>query len=317
MSAYEEDLYEDLAYDDVEGAADLYDEYDEFDEFDEFDEDEFDEFDEMDMFAESGFDEFDEDDEFDEFDAYSEYDDYEEMDEYDEFDVFDEDEMDELFAYALGAEDTDEFFKRLFKGVKKLARKALPVLKKVGKGIGSVSRIAGPILSKIPHPYAQIGGRVAGILGKLMADGASEDELMDAMAEYAARDPRALPVVATLAARTLVKRNGARMSKPARKQVVKQMNAAAKTLVARRGKKAIRALPRVVKSVQRKTAARRVPTMVKPKIVRRTVVKVVRSPAIVKKLSRPSPAAVRVVRRAVRDIQYTTRGPARIRIRPL
>jgi hypothetical protein len=304
MSAYEEDLYDDLAYEDIEGAADLYDEYDEFeeDEFDEF-EDEFDDF--------EAFDDFDAYDEMDEFDGYDEYD---ELDEFDDFDLYDEDAMDEMFAYALGAEDTDEFFKRLFRGIKKIARKAAPILKKVGKGIGSVSRVAGPILSKIPHPYAQLGGRVAGILGKLMADGASEDEMLDAMAEYAARDTRALPVVATLAARSLVKSKGARMPKAARKQAVKQMKSAAKTLVATRGKKAIRVLPKVVKSVKRKTAGRPVPASVKPKIVRRTVAKVVRSPVIVKKLSRPSPRGVRLVRRAV---HYTTAGPSRISIREL
>jgi len=54
MSAYEEDLYDDLAYEDIEGAADLYDEFDEFDEFDAYDED--DEFDDFDL--------YDEDDEF-------------------------------------------------------------------------------------------------------------------------------------------------------------------------------------------------------------------------------------------------------------
>lgn len=306
MAAYEEDLYDDLAYEDIEGAADLYDEYDEYDEFDE---DEYDEYDEMAEF--DGYDEFDE---YDELEAYDDYDGFDEYDEFDDFDVFDEDDMDEMLAYALGAEDTDEFFKRLLRGVRKVAKKATPFLKKFAKGVGSAARIAGPILNKIPLPYAQLGGRVAGVLGKLLADGADEDEMLDAMAEYAAKDQRALPIVATIAARNLVKSKGAQIPKAARKRVVKQMKSAAKTLVASRGKKAIRALPKIVKSVKRKTAMRRVPATVKPKIVKRTVSKVVRSPVIVKKLARPSPKAVHQVRKAVR---YSTSGPARISIRPL
>jgi hypothetical protein len=83
MALYEENMFEDLAYDEAEGAADAYDEFDEFDEGDEFDEadeleaaDEFDEGDEFDAADEDeGFDEADELEaaEFDEFgdiDAY-------------------------------------------------------------------------------------------------------------------------------------------------------------------------------------------------------------------------------------------------------
>ncbi|SFK57254.1 hypothetical protein SAMN05216302_100992 [Nitrosomonas aestuarii] len=311
MSAYEEDLYDDLAYEDVEGATDFYD--DEGDEFESY-EDEFDEFDEDDAYAESEFDEFDEYEEFAAMDEFDEFDEYDEMDEFEAFDEYDEDEMDEMLAYALGAEDTDEFFKRLFRGIKRVAKKAAPVFRKIGKGIGKVARVAGPILSKIPHPYAQIGGRVAGVLGRLMADGASEDEALDAMAEYAVQNPRALPVVATIAARSLISRKGARLSKPARKQAVKQMKATAKKLVQTRGRKAIRVLPRIVKSVKRKTAVRNVPPMVKPKIVRRTVAKVIRKPAIVQKLSRPSMLAKKIVKRSARSFSYTTPGPTKITI---
>ena len=66
-------------------------------------------------------------------------------------------EFEEEMAYALGAEDSDEFFRRL----RRIARRVAPV-------IGRVARVAAPILSRIPHPYAQVAGRIAGVAGRLL-----------------------------------------------------------------------------------------------------------------------------------------------------
>lgn len=319
----DEELFDDLAYDEAEGMADVYDDFDvdDFDEWDEWDEgDEFDEFDEFDV---EGFDEWDEEDEWDEFDEADEWDDY---DEWDDFESDEEEAMEDAMAYALASEDTDEFFKKLFRGIKKVARKVAPV-------IGKVARVAGPILSKIPHPYAQAAGMAARLLGKLRAEGATEEEAMEAMAELAAKDKRAVPIVAGLAARSLIKSKGKRMSFRARKQVVKDVNKAAKILVKKRGKKAIRALPRIVKSVKRTAAVKRQPVKVRPKVVKKTAIKVVRSPRLVRKLSKPKPKAVRLVRiikrttaptiTAVPSVvrsgtrSYTLPGPTRITITSL
>ena len=145
----EEDMFDDLAYDQAEGAAEAYDEFEEADEFDEADEaDEFDEADEGEEYA--GFEESEEED----------------------------DAFDTVVANALAAEDADEFLRRLRRGaraVAQAARRAAPV-------VGQIARVAGPVLRRIPHPYAQVAGRVAGVLGRLMADGASEEEALDAMA---------------------------------------------------------------------------------------------------------------------------------------
>jgi hypothetical protein len=154
---------------------------------------------------------------------------------------------------------------------------------------------------------------------RLRAEGASEDEGLEAFAELAVKNPRLLPVVAGVAARSVLKSKGARMSKPARKQAVKQMKSAAKTLVRKRGPVAIRALPKIAKSVKRNAAAKGTPASTAVKVVRRTAAKVATSPALTRKLARPSPSAKRrvklVVRRSlVRPRSYVIPGPARITI---
>src|SRR5262245_32466839 len=65
---------------------------------------------------------------------------------------------------ALGAEDEDEFFGKLFKGLKKFGGAAL-------KGIGKAGRFAAPILSKIPLPQAQLLSKIASVAGNLKAEG--------------------------------------------------------------------------------------------------------------------------------------------------
>ncbi len=297
---YEEDLFDDLAYEEAEGAADFYDEFDEFDELDEYDE--FDEYDEL--------DEFDDFDDYDEFDEYDELDEYDDFDEYDEFDDFEDDAMDDAMAYALDSEDADEFFKKLFRGIKKVAKKVAPV-------IGKVARVAAPILSKIPHPYAQIGSKAARLLGRLRAEGASEEEALEVMAEVAVRDKRAIPLVAGLAAKTVLKSKGKAMSHGARKKVVKDMKKAAKILVRRRGRKAIRALPKIAKSVKRTAAVKRQPGRVRGTVVKKTAAKVARSSTLTRKLAKPTRTGKRAVRKAMGGRgtrSFTIPGPSRVTV---
>ena len=137
-------------------------------------------------------------------------------------------------------------------GVKKYA----PAVGKIASG---VSRVA----SLIPHPYAQAIGKVAGVVGKaanlaqkLRAEGATEEEALEAFAELAAKDPRALPIVAGLTARTVLKGQGAQLSPAARKQLVHQMKGATTNLVAKRGLRAVRAMPKIAKTVKRTAAAK-------------------------------------------------------------
>ena len=253
---------------------------------------------------------------------------FEEFDEFGEEMAFDEAEeaLEDVMAYALDAEDTDEFFGRLFKGIKKIARKAWRGVRRVGRVVGKVARVAAPIASLIPHPYAQIASKGLGLLSKLRAEGATEDEALEAFAELAAYDEAVTPIVAGLAARSLLRRKAARLPFTARKRVVKGINTAAKILVARRGPKAIRALPRIVSSLRRTAAVKRTPVRAIPKIVKRTAAKVARNRPLVKKLSRPVPSAVLRVRTVARRSgsvvsgapkSFVVQGPVRISLTPV
>ncbi len=299
MSALEE-LYEDYAYEEAEGMSDLYDDDLEMDEMDYYDDDDFD--DEFD-------DDFEDDDGFDEYDAYDEYDDYDEDDDFEDDDFEDDEEeaLDNMMAYALDSEDADEFFKKLFRRVKKFAKKAKRV-------VGKVGRVAAPILSKIPLPQAQVAARVARLAGRLRAEGASEDDILEAVAEIATKDRRALPIVAGLTAKTILKGKGKAMTFQARKKTVKDMKKAAKVLVNKRGPKAIRALPKIAKSVKRTTAMKGTPTKAKVMIVKRSAMKVAKSPAMTRKLAKPSVKAKIAAKQVVKNKSYTIPGPARITI---
>lgn len=324
MSAFEDDVFEDLAYDEAEGAAAMFDE-DALDEMDSdvayFDEE--DAWDAGDDYMDEELDALEGEDLYDEYEAGDAFDEegfdvYDEMDEgYDDYEA--EDLFDSALAYALDAEDADEFFKKLWSGLKKVGRGVVRVAKKAAPVIGGIARVAAPILSKIPHPYAQIAGTAAGLLSRLRAEGATEEEALEAFAELAAKDPRALPIVAGLTARTVLKRSGKRMSMTARKRAVKDAKTAAKILVRRRGPAAIRAMPKIAAAVRRNTAAKGTPPAARTKVVKRAAAKVARSPSMTRKLARPSPKAKVLVKKVVLRTRrsFTIPGPARITVTAL
>src|SRR5258705_153756 len=82
--------------------------------------------------------------------------------------------------------------------------------------------------------------------------------------ELAVANPRAIPMGAGLAARTVVGRRGPMMSPTARRAAVRTVTRAAQTLVARGGPRAIRALPRIARTVRRTAAARGTPAAARP-----------------------------------------------------
>lgn len=291
----EQELLEDLAYAESEGPADLGE--DDADAWDSYEDDFESETDALEDYGESDFSDFEDESETDMLFAEDGY----------ESDA----SIGSVLSSALGAEDEDEFFGKLFKGIKAVAKKVAPV-------VGKIARAAAPVLSAIPHPYAQIGSKVANVLGKLKAEGATTEDALEAVAEIAVRDRRAVPVVAGLAARTLVKNRGATMSPAQRRGAINNATRAAKTLINRGGPQAIRALPRVAKSVRRATASKGTPPAVRAQVLQRTAAKVAQKPALLQRLSRPSPLGQSVVQRAGGGMNggrnYSVSGPARISI---
>jgi hypothetical protein len=287
MALQEAEMYEELGFDEAEGAAEGFEEEEGFEEMDSAEE--FEEMEAAEEFEEDAFEESEE--EFEEFEEG------EGFEEFEDASAFDEEAFEEGMAYALAAEDTDEFFRR----IARLARRAAPI-------IGRVARVAAPILSRIPHPYAQLAGRVAGVAGRLLPQAESEDEALDAFAELAVANPRAIPIVAGLAARTVVGRRGPMMSPTARRAAVRTVTRAAQTLVQRGGPRAIRALPRIARTVRRTAVARSTPPAARPQVVRRAAARVATTPRTVRRLSRPLPRGRRIARTAARVARTPMRG---------
>jgi hypothetical protein len=181
-----------------------------------------------------------------------------------------------------------------------------------------VARIAGPILSKIPHPYAQAGAQAAKLLGRLRMEGATEEEALEALAEAAARNPKLLPILATVGARSVLKGSAKQMSPAARKKAVKDVKDAGKRLIAARGPASIRALPKIVRSAKKMSARKGTPPPLRTKVVKAAANRVAASPSMTRRLARPSPRAVSAVRKSgmskVGSRSFRIPGPARITI---
>ncbi|QSA97003.1 hypothetical protein [Methylococcus sp. EFPC2] len=313
--SFEADVMDDLFYDEAEGPARHFDEYDEYDAYEGSDE-----------FLRSiiggvgrvvgglmggggeGFDEYDE------WDAY-------ESDEY-EGDAIDA--MEEAVVDALDAEDTDEFFRRLARGIGRVARGAVRVARRVAPVVGRIARTVAPIASAIPLPWTQAIGRVAGVMGRLMADEADEFEALDEMFDLAEVDDidAAAPVIAGLTIRTAMP-GVARLPRAQRRQLVRSATQAVRTVARRQGPQAARALPAVVGAVQRGVRQRRIPPRAVPQAIRRTATRVAQSPRLVRRAvragavagaataRRPVPSSAALCAACRRRQRLAVRGPAR------
>lgn len=208
--------------------------------------------------------------------------------------------MDEALAFALAAEDSDEFFRRLARVARRVVRTAATVARRAAPIVGRVARAAAPILRVIPHPAAQIAGRVAGVLGQLRMEGASEEDALEAMSELAARNRAVAPIAAAVAARALMRQAAATAPAAARVRAVRQVRQAAQTLVNTRGPAAIRALPRVVRSVRRTAAVRRTPAQQRPQVALNTARRVAANPAMLRRLAQPLMRGRAIVARVMR-----------------
>lgn len=282
---YPADVMDDLFYEEAEGLSemdyddDFEDEYDDFeaydDDFEAYDDDSFDDF--------YAYDEFDDDYDDDLYDAYDAFeDDYDEFD--DDYDDDGLDILDYFVAEALDSYDTDEFLKKLRRKFRKVFKKVGKVAKKIGRGVGKVARKVAPIAKLIPLPQAQAVGRIAGIAGKLLADGADELEAIDALADYAdytGEFDAAAPVIAGLAVKKAMP-SVATLPISKRKKIVKQTKKAAKILARRQGAKATKAMPKVVQAAKMVTKKTGQPIT---RTIPKTAAKVAKSPTTTRRLA--------------------------------
>lgn len=228
-------------------------------------------------------------------DQYDEYDEYDEMDAYDEFESEGEDVMDameEAVVDALAADDTDEFFRRLARGIGRVARGAANVARRVAPVVGRIARTVAPIASAIPLPWTQAVGRVANVVGRLMADEADEFEAFDEMLDFADYDDidAAAPVIAGLTIRQAMPGVG-RLPRTERRRIVRSVTQATRTVARRQGPQAARAMPAVVRSVQTAVRQRRIQPRAAAPAIARTAARVASSPQLTRQMAARAPAA--------------------------
>lgn len=170
----------------------------------------------------------------------------------------------------------------------------------------------------MPAGLPNLLSQILPMLQQHAAQGSNEMDVFEDLADWFEDEgvDEALPVIAGVAARAairpIVRRTGTAVGRTAARQVVRSATQAAQTLVRRQGPQAVRALPRIARSVGR-AAAR--PAAVAPAL-RRTAARVAARPVLVQSLSRPLPAAGGsfVARRRL-PRRVVLRGPVEIVIR--
>lgn len=301
MSSFDNDVMDDLFNDQAEGPARAYDDFD----------------DESDEFISSiigglgrvmgGGNQFDEWDGYDAFDAYD-----------DSVDSADFDALEDAVVDALEAEDTDEFFRRLARGISGIARGVAQGVRRAAPVIGRIARAVGPIASAIPLPWTQAIGRVANIAGRLMADGADEMEALDEMLAFAEDNlDAAAPVIAGLTIRRTM-RGASSLPRQTRANLVRSVTRATQTLARRQGPQAARAVPAVVRTVQNAVRQQRIPARAVPQVIQRAATRVASNPTTVRRMAAQVPlarvtSARRASRRPIRH--YNLRPPFTITVR--
>lgn len=233
---------------------------------------------------------FDESDGFDEFDGFDEADEsFDDMDGFDgdlAVDADGADAMEDAVADAMDAGDGDEFFRRLGR-----------IARTVGRGIGSVARVVAPIAAAIPLPQAQLIGRVAGVAGRLLADGADDFEAFDDLVDGLDEDgvDAAAPVLAGMAIRRALP-VVARAPQPVRRAAVHAVTTAVRQANRVQGATGARAVARAVMASRQVVAQRGLPARQAVGVVRRLAHRVVRRPQATPALGRHLVPAARRAR---------------------
>jgi hypothetical protein len=222
-----------------------------------------------DDFEEEGFEGFDEAEGFDELEAHG---------------ADQVDSLEDAVADALEEDDADEFMRN----IRRLARRAIRTAGQVGRRVGQAARIAAPILTRIPLPQAQALGRIASVAGRLLADGADEFEAIDEIVDSYDDEmiDAAAPLIAGMAIRRLLPQAG-RLPQQVRRQLVRNVAQATRTLVRRQGAPGARAAARIVGRAVRAVRQRQLPARAMPQAVRRAAQRVAQRPRAAQQLARP------------------------------
>lgn len=270
------------------------------------------------------------------------------------------DELEDVMADALDAEDSDDFLGRLIGGLGSLgrmagavgrgARVARGVAGRVGRLAGRAGRMArtaqrtmravqgggqpGGAMPRRGRGGASPGAGVPALLQQLLPllqqhsqQGSSEMDVFEDVADWFEEDgvDEALPVLGGLAARAavapLIRRTGAAVGRNVGRQIVRSAAQSARTLVARQGPRAVRALPRIARSVGRTAVRRGTTPAAVPVALRRTTARVARQPGLARRLAtagpaRPaSPSTRRIAAGGAVPRRFVVNGPVEIIVR--
>jgi hypothetical protein len=253
-----------------------------------------------------GADEFEESDALDESDEFEEGDALEEAEEFEAMDGFEgedgSDEFEEAMTDALEAEGGDEFWGGF---------------RKVLRTVGNVARRVAPIAKMIPIPQAQLIGRAADLVGKVMADEGDELDALDAFADFADDEDSfdaLAPAIAGLAIRGSLKHKSAHLPRAQRRQLVKVVSSAAKQIARKHGPRAVVALPGIVRAARNLVVRRQLPAKHLPHLVKRATRVALRSPRALRRFAsvgarlRTGTAGYRGIRRAGRAGKWRVGG---------
>jgi hypothetical protein len=257
-----------------------------------------------------------------------------------------QDALEEAMADALDANDAGEYFRLLAAGIRRVAAMGVrargveagaanPVRRAAHAGESPdnwAARITGEAersrerrtgsrdaMTNLPH-------RILPVLRRYAADGFDELEAFQDLADRFAEGglDKALPVLAGMAARTLafpgLQRGAVELASALRRELVRGSRHAAHTLVRRRGPQAVRALPRIARSVARTAERQRLPPAALPRALRRVAERVTTKPQLMQHLVSPTaittspPTRLRVVSPGM-PRRFSFRGPVEITIR--
>ncbi len=214
-------------------------------------------------------------------------------------------------ANALDAEDSDEFVKRLKKGVRGIAgavrrgrvsggrmggrakrRKGVAGRRGVQSGLGQLGRGGGyPGGVSDSNVIIELLQQILAILNQHLVE-ANESELFEDLADWFEQEEAdaALPVLSGIAAREalmpLIRKSGVKGVRELSRQLVKGASHAARTLINNQGPGAVRALAPIGRSIGRTAARKGLKPSALPGALRQTGARVAAQPSLTKRLSR-------------------------------
>ncbi|HEY9737656.1 MAG TPA: hypothetical protein V6D06_15285 [Trichocoleus sp.] len=203
--------------------------------------------------------------------------------------------LEDAIADTLTADTSDEFLRRLVQGLRQAAPSAQNGHRNKSHRRPTHRHAASGSLRE-PRGQQPPAARVADLATQLRREGADEAEALEAFLDLAQTDKKntaVVPVIAGLAVRSAVPQTP-KLPRSLRRRLVHSAGRAAQTLTQQQGLKALRAVPRILETVQRNAAKQQLPLQELPQTIQRITNRVAANTALVNRLSQPSHHVIRL-----------------------